>query len=156
MISDDGKQAGLVDTKEAIRLAREKGLDLVEIASTSTPPVCKIMDYGKFLYESTKRVKDSRKKQVGNELKTMKIGLNIGEGDFEVKIKQIREFLESGDKVKIVIMYRGREIIYKNHGFDMLEKITKAIEELGKVERRPKLEGKNLVSIISPVSKKGS
>jgi translation initiation factor IF-3 len=145
-----------VDTKEALRLAREKGLDLVEIASTSTPPVCKIMDYGKFLYDSTKRVKDSKKKQVSNDLKTMKIGLNIGEGDFEVKIKQIRDFLESGDKVKIVIMYRGREIIYKNQGFDMLDKIANAVQEMGKIERRPKLEGKNLVSIISPVSKKGS
>ena len=145
-----------MDTKEAIRLAREKGLDLVEIASTSTPPVCKIMDYGKFLYDSTKRVKDSKKKQVSNDLKTMKIGLNIGEGDFEVKIKQIRDFLESGDKVKIVIMYRGREIIYKNHGFDMLDKIANTVMDVGKIERRPKLEGKNLVSIISPVSKKGS
>jgi len=114
------------------------------------------MDYGKFLYDSTKRVKDSKKKQVSNDLKTMKIGLNIGEGDFEVKIKQIRDFLESGDKVKIVIMYRGREIIYKNQGFDMLDKIANAVQEMGKIERRPKLEGKNLVSIISPVSKKGS
>lgn len=155
MIEEDGRQAGLVVTAQALKQAKEKGLDLVEIVPTSSPPVCKIMDYGKYLYESTKKIKDSKKKQVSNDLKTIKIGLNIGEGDFSVKVKQIRDFLECGDKVKLIIMYRGREIIYKNHGFEVLDKILDLVAESGKVERKPKLEGKNLVSIISPISKKG-
>lgn len=155
MIEEDGRQAGLVVTALALKQAKEKGLDLVEIVPTSNPPVCKIMDYGKYLYESTKKIKDSKKKQVSNDLKTIKIGLNIGEGDFTVKINQIRDFLESGDKVKLIIMYRGREIIYKNHGFEVLDKIVDLVADAGKIERKPKLEGKNLVSIISPISKKG-
>lgn len=155
LIDEEGRQAGLVLTAVALKMARERGLDLVEIVSTSSPPVCKIMDYGKFLYESTKKVRDSKKKQVSNDLKTIKIGLNIGEGDFAVKVKQMKDFLENGDKVKLIIMYRGREIIYKNHGFEVLDKICDLLGESGKIERKPKLEGKNLVSIISPNSKKG-
>ena len=111
------------------------------------------MDYKKFLYESIKKTKDSRKKQASGELKTLKIRLAIGEGDLNIKINQIKKFLENGDKVKIIVMYRGREILYSKHGFDLVDRILSTIAEIGKIERKPKLEGRNLITILSPFSK---
>ncbi len=130
-------------------------MDLVEIAPHSSPPVCKIMDYGKFIYDTAKKTKESKKKQVSNDLKTIKIRLNIGESDFNVKANRIVEFLQDGDKVKIMILFRGREIIYKQQGFEVLEKIFELTDTVGKVERKPKLEGRNIIAIIAPISKKG-
>jgi len=127
----------------------------VEIAPHSSPPVCKIMDYGKFIYDTAKKTKESKKKQVSNDLKTIKIRLNIGESDFNVKANRIVEFLQDGDKVKIMILFRGREIIYKQQGFEVLEKIFELTDTVGKVERKPKLEGRNIIAIIAPISKKG-
>ena len=127
----------------------------MEIAPHSSPPVCKIMDYGKFIYDTAKKTKESKKKQVSNDLKTIKIRLNIGESDFNVKANRIVEFLQDGDKVKIMILFRGREIIYKQQGFEVLEKIFELTDTVGKVERKPKLEGRNIIAIIAPISKKG-
>jgi translation initiation factor IF-3 len=127
----------------------------VEIAPHSNPPVCKIMDYGKFIYETAKKTRESKKKQVSNDLKTIKIRLNIGESDFAVKVSRIIEFLEDGDKVKMMILFKGREIIYKQRGFEMLERIAEVVQEHGRLERKPKLEGRNIIAIIAPISKKG-
>ncbi len=134
-------------------MAREKNLDLVEIAPSSNPPVCKIMDYGKFIYDSDKKMKESRKRQLGTDLKTIKLRLSIGEGDLNIKKQQIMKFLESGNKVKIIVMFRGREIIYSSKGFDLLNKVFDSIKSVGKFEKKPKLEGKNLIAIISPIPK---
>jgi translation initiation factor IF-3 len=127
----------------------------VEIAPHSNPPVCKIMDYGKFIYETAKKTRESKKKQVSNDLKTIKIRLNIGEADFMVKVSRIIEFLEDGDKVKMMILFKGREIIYKQRGFEILERIAETVQKHGHIERKPKLEGRNIIAIIAPVSKKG-
>jgi len=124
-------------------MARNRGYDLVEIAPDAKPPVCKIMDYGKFVYDLTKN------------LKICKIGLNIAEGDFDVRMKRVTKFLQNGDKVKLIIMFRGREIIYKKQGFQMIERITEIVDEFGKLEGPPKMEGKNIIAILAPVSKKG-
>ena len=143
----------MVSFEEALRNAKDKGLDLVEIVPKSNPAVCKIMDYKKFLYETIKKTKDSKKKQSSGELKTLKIRLSIGESDLNIKINQIKKFLENGDKVKIIIMFRGREILYSKNGFVLVERIIGTVSEIGKIERRPKLEGRNLITILSPFSK---
>ncbi len=155
LIDEDGRQVGLVATLEALRRAREAGLDLVEIAPHSHPPVCKIMDYGRFIYETAKKTRESKKKQVSNDLKTIKIRLNIGDADFNVKVGRIEEFLKDGDKVKMMILFRGREIIYKQRGFEILDRIAEVVKDHGRIERKPKLEGRNIIAIIAPISKKG-
>lgn len=153
LIDENGKQVGIVGIKEAIEMAREKRLDLVEIAPNHTPPVCKLIDYGKFIYETEKKLKESRKKQLGTELKTIKLRLSIGEGDLNIKKQQIKRFLEDGDKVKIIVMFRGREILYSSRGFELINNVFESIKDLGKFEKRPRLEGKNLIAIISPIPK---
>jgi translation initiation factor IF-3 len=136
-------------------MARNKGYDLVEIAPHSRPPVCKIMDYGKYVYDLAKKNREAKKKQVHNDLKICKVGLNIAEGDFMVRMNRIKKSLSSGDKVKLIIMFRGREIIYKKHGFQMVERISNIVEEQGKLEGPPKMEGRNIIAILAPISKKG-
>ncbi len=153
LIDENGKQAGILSLKEALEIAKEKRLDLVEIAPNSSPPVCKIMDYGKFIYETEKKLRESKKRQVGNELKTLKLRLGIGEWDLNIKKQQIKKFLEGGNKVKLIIMFRGREILYSNKGFELLNNIFECIKDIGRYEKRPKLENKNLIAIISPISK---
>ncbi len=153
LIDENGKQAGILSLKEALEIAKEKRLDLVEIAPNSSPPVCKIMDYGKFIYETEKKLRESKKRQVGNELKTLKLRLSIGEWDLNIKKQQIKKFLEGGNKVKLIIMFRGREILYSNKGFELLNNIFECIKDIGRYEKRPKLENKNLIAIISPISK---
>jgi translation initiation factor IF-3 len=153
LIDENGKQAGILSLKEALEIAKEKRLDLVEIAPNSSPPVCKIMDYGKFIYETEKKLRESKKRQVGNELKTLKLRLSIGEWDLNIKKQQIKKFLEGGNKVKLIIMFRGREILYSNKGFELLNNIFDCIKDIGRYEKRPKLENKNLIAIISPISK---
>ena len=153
LIDENGKQAGILSLKEALEIAKEKRLDLVEIAPNSSPPVCKIMDYGKFIYETEKKLRESKKRQVGNELKTLKLRLSIGEWDLNIKKQQIKKFLEGGNKVKLIIMFRGREILYINKGFELLNNIFDCIKDIGRYEKRPKLENKNLIAIISPISK---
>ena len=144
-----------MDIITALNMARSKNYDLVEIAPRGKPPVCKIMNYGKFVYELSKKNREARKKQVNNDLKICKIGLNIAEGDFGVRMKRIQKSLEDGDKVKLIIMFRGREIIYKKHGFQMVDRIIKMVKDYGKLEGPPKMEGRNIIAILSPISKKG-
>ena len=136
-------------------MARSRNYDLVEIAPHARPPVCKIMNYGKFVYELSKKNREAKKKQINNDLKICKIGLNIADGDFNVRMRRIQKSLENGDKVKLIIMFRGREIIYKKHGFQMVERVTQIVKEEGKLEGPPKMEGRNIIAILSPISKKG-
>ena len=107
------------------------------------------------MYELSKKNREAKKKQINNDLKICKVGLNIADGDFGVRMRRIQKSLENGDKVKLIIMFRGREIIYKKHGFQMVERITEIVKEIGKLEGPPKMEGRNIIAILSPISKKG-
>ena len=150
VIDSDGAQLGIMAAREAQRLAEEKHLDLVEIAPAAKPPVCKIMDIGKYKYEQSKREKEARKKQKTVSVKEVKMRPNIEEHDFEVKAKNAIRFLKDGDKVKASIIFRGREIVHTQLGQKLLNRLAKTLEEHCTVERQPKLEGKNMIMILAP------
>lgn len=150
VIGSDGEQLGIMSGREAQQLAYEKHLDLVEIAPTAKPPVCRIMDYGKYRYEQQKREKESRKKQKTFDIKEVKLRPGIEEHDFNVKFKNAVRFLEDGDKVKVTIMFRGRELSYPELGEVLLNKMAAQLKEMAVVERQPKLEGKNMIMIVAP------
>lgn len=150
VIGSDGEQLGIMSGREAQQLAYEKHLDLVEIAPTAKPPVCRIMDYGKYRYEQQKREKESRKKQKTFDIKEVKLRPGIEEHDFNVKFKNAVRFLEDGDKVKVTIMFRGRELSHPELGEVLLNKIAAQLKEMAVVERQPKLEGKNMIMIVAP------
>lgn len=141
---------GIVNIRQALDMAERAGLDLVEISPNAAPPVCKILDFGKFKYESKRRLHEARKKQKNIELKEMKFKPNIGQGDFEVKLRKIKEFLKDGDKVKISLWFKGREILHKDIGEKLFERIELELEGLAKIDQRPKLEGKQIIMLISP------
>lgn len=150
VIGSDGEQLGIMSGREAQQLAYEKHLDLVEIAPTAKPPVCRIMDYGKYRYEQQKREKESRKKQKTFDIKEVKLRPGIEEHDFNVKFKNAVRFLEDGDKVKVTIMFRGRELSHPELGEVLLNKMAAQLKEMAAVERQPKLEGKNMIMIVAP------
>mgnify|MGYP000615128947 FL=1 len=150
VIGSDGEQLGIMSGREAQQLAYEKHLDLVEIAPTAKPPVCRIMDYGKYRYEQQKREKESRKKQKTFDIKEVKLRPGIEEHDFNVKFKNAVRFLEDGDKVKVTIMFRGRELSHTELGEVLLNKMAAKLKEMAVVERQPKLEGKNMIMIVAP------
>lgn len=150
VIGSDGEQLGIMSGREAQQLAYEKHLDLVEIAPTAKPPVCRIMDYGKYRYEQQKREKESRKKQKTFDIKEVKLRPGIEEHDFNVKFKYAVRFLEDGDKVKVTIMFRGRELSHPELGEVLLNKMAAQLKEMAVVERQPKLEGKNMIMIVAP------
>ncbi len=150
VIGSDGEQLGIMSGREAQQLAYEKHLDLVEIAPTAKPPVCRIMDYGKYRYEQQKREKESRKKQKTFDIKEVKLRPGIEEHDFNVKVKNAVRFLEDGDKVKVTIMFRGRELSHPELGEVLLNKMAVQLKEMAVVERQPKLEGKNMIMIVAP------
>ncbi len=138
---------------DAMRMADEQGLDLVEIAPTADPPVCKIMDYGKYKYEQEQKAKKARKHQTRIEIKEIKFRPKIDKHDYETKKKHVVRFLESGAKVKVTIMFRGREMVHAERGLAILERLEGEISELGFVESRPKLEGRNMFMLIAPHKK---
>ena len=150
VITADGEQLGIMSGRAAQQLAVERHLDLVEIAPTAKPPVCKIMDYGKFRYEQQKREKEARKKQKTFDIKEVKLRPGIEDHDFNVKYKNAVRFLEDGDKVKVTIMFRGRELSHPELGEVLLNKMAKQLKEIAVVERVPKLEGKNMIMIVAP------
>lgn len=139
---------------EAVKIARERGLDLVEVSPTATPPVCRIINYGKFLYQLNKRQHDARKKQRSIELKEVKFRPRTGGHDFEVKRNHILKFLQEGSKVKATIAFRGREMAHRNIGWEMMQRLVESLGEVGQVETKPRQEGPNLTAILSP--KKGT
>lgn len=150
VVSDDGEQLGILPFRDALRIASEKGFDLVEVAPTARPPVCRIMDYGKFKYEQAKRAKEARKKQRAVDIKEVKMRPTIEEHDFDVKSKNAMRFLQEGDKVKATITFRGREIVHSDLGRQVLERLAQQVSQFGVVERAPRIEGRNMIMIITP------
>lgn len=143
---------GIMPLRDALRIAGEHNLDLVGISMNAKPPVCRIMDFGKYKFEQSKREKEARKNQKIIVVKEVKVRPNIEDHDFQVKLKNARRFLESGDKVKVTVMFRGREITHPELGQKLLERMTVDIADLGNVERAPKVEGKNMIMILTPKS----
>ncbi len=153
LIGPDGKQIGIVPLSSALRMAEDYGLDLVEIAPTANPPVCKIMDFGEFLYQEAKKLKEAKKKQAVVEVKEVKLSPKTDKHDLEVKIKHILRFLEDKNKVKIRVVFKGREINHPELADKVFTTIFQAIEGKGQIESPPKLEGKQMVAVIGPVKK---
>ena len=149
LVGEDGEQLGIMATRDALSIAVEKLLDLVEIAPTAKPPVCKLMDYGKYKYEQAKRDKDARKKQKSMEIKEVKLRPNIENHDFETKARNAQRFLLDGDKVKVTIMFRGREVTHPELGKTLCLRLAEFCKSEGSVEREPKLEGRNMVMILT-------
>lgn len=151
MIGEDGAQVGILDTKEAIRVAEEVQLDLVEVSPDARPPVCKIMDYGKYKYEQSKRVKESRKKQHVMQMKEIRFKTpKITDHDLEYRAEQAREFLTSGNKVKVSVRFWGREMAHLELGRQRLDKMIKMLEDIGGLEQSPKLEGRSMTLVMMP------
>ena len=150
LIDAEGEQAGIVAIEEARNLAEEAGLDLVEVAPNSDPPVCRIMDYGKYKYEQSKKLQESKKKATVILVKEVKIRPKTEEHDYQFKLRNIRRFLEQKNKTKVSLMFRGREIAYANLARGLLERIVKDVEDVGAVEQMPKLEGRNMIMILAP------
>lgn len=150
LIDGDGSQLGIFSSRDALRLAEEKQLDLVEISPAAKPPVCKMMDFGKYKYEQSKREKEAKKKQKIISVKEVKLRPNIEDHDFEVKAKNAARFLKDGDKVKATIIFRGREIVHTQLGQKLLKRLAESVKDFSLVERQPKLEGKNMIMILSP------
>lgn len=150
LIDADGTQLGVVKIDEALDIAGQKKLDLVNVAPNARPPVCRLMDYGKYKYEQNKRDREARKNQKLVIIKEVKLRPNIEKHDFAVKVKNCRRFLESGDKVKVTVMFRGREITHPENAQRLLKKLSEDVADLGMIERVPKLEGRNMIMILSP------
>lgn len=140
---------GVVPLAKALQMANDAGLDLVEISPNAEPPVCKILDFSRFKYDAKKKVQEAKKKQKKVALKEMKFKVNIGQGDLDVKIRKIKEFLEDGDKVKLSLWFKGREIVHKDRGKELFDRILESLGPLAKVEFEPKMEGKQIIMIIS-------
>lgn len=150
LVDATGEQLGVVSGRDALRIAQEKGMDLVEVAPTAKPPVCRIMDYGKFKYEESKRERESRKKQKIISVKEVKMRPGIEDHDFEVRFRQTEKFLKEGDKIKCTIMFRGREVVHAELGKAVLDRLLERVKDLCVVERPAKLEGRNMTMILSP------
>ncbi|OQY39101.1 translation initiation factor IF-3 [Candidatus Atribacteria bacterium 4572_76] len=150
LIDFEGKQVGVVSKKEGLELAEKSNLDLVEVAPDANPPVCRIIDYGKYKYLLDKKNRSGKKKQKSGGMKEIKMRPNIGEHDYNFKVKNLCKFLEEGNQVKITIMFRGREMNYVDLGRKILENITKHTEEIAKVVKEPKLEGRNMILVLMP------
>ncbi|SPJ13822.1 protein chain initiation factor IF-3 [Syntrophobacter sp. SbD2] len=152
VIGHDGQQLGIIPVRKALELAALEHLDLVEVAPNADPPVCKIMDYGKFKYQQNKRSQEAKKKQTVIQVKEVKIRPKTDEHDLQVKIRHIKRFLSQKDKAKVTILFRGREIAYSDQGFKVLERIKEELKEEVVIEQQPKMEGRNLVMIMAPRS----
>jgi translation initiation factor IF-3 len=154
LVGPAGEQIGVVKIEDALRMAQEQDLDLVEVAPTSKPPVAKLMDFGKFKYEAAQKVREARKNQVNTVLKTVRFGLKIDAHDYGTKRGQIERFLKAGDKVKVIVMFRGREQSRPEMGIKMLQKLAEEVNELGIVESSPSIDGRNMVMVIGPTKNK--
>lgn len=150
VINDDGEPLGVLDVRDAIRRAKEKGLDLVEVAPTAQPPVCKIIDFGKFQYEAKKKANEAKKKQVTITVKEVKFRPGTDDHDYDYRMKHAREWLHEGDKVKATIWFRGREMTHRELGARILEKLERDLIDVGEVEARPRMEGNQMFIIFGP------
>ncbi|CAB4627644.1 unannotated protein [freshwater metagenome] len=153
LVGPDGAQIGITPLPEALNMARELELDLVEVADKANPPVCRIMDYGKYKYEAAQRAKESRKKSTNIVVKEMKYRPKIGVGDFDTKTKKVEHFLAEGHKVKVTIMFRGREMQHPELGRKILDQVAAAVTEVAKVEIYPRLDGRNMTMVLGPDKK---
>ena len=156
VIDEEGNQLGVLNTREAVRLAQEKGLDLVEVAANAEPPVCRIIDFGKFQYEAKKKANEAKKKQVTITVKEVKFRPSTDEHDYDYRMKHAREWLQDGDKVKATIWFRGREMTHRELGARILEKLEKDLADVGEVEARPRMEGNQMFIIVAPKRHKGA
>lgn len=150
LLGPDSEPIGFMSSKEALELAIQRNLDLVMIAPTATPPVCRIMDYGKYRFEQAKREKEAKKKQKVIEIKEVRMSLNIDVHDFNTKVSQAVKFMSAGDRVKVSIRFRGRELAHTSLGFGVMERFVQACSEIGNVEKPPKMEGRSMVMFMSP------
>ncbi|MCF0135956.1 MAG: translation initiation factor IF-3 [Lachnospiraceae bacterium] len=154
LIDQDGTQLGIVPTKEALNTAYEKNLDLVMIAPNSNPPVCRIMDYSKYRFDQMKKEKEAKKKQKIVEIKEVRLSPNIGDHDFETKLKNAQKWLAEGNKVKVSVRFRGREITHNDLGREVLNKFAEAVAEVGTVDKAAKMEGRSMVMFLQPKAAK--
>ncbi len=154
LIGDDGEMIGVVSKDEGIRMAEDAGLDLVEVSPNATPPVCKILDYGKYKYEQQKKANEARKKQKTVDVKEVKIRPGIEEHDYGVKMKNARKFLSAGDKVKVTMRFRGREMAHQQIGMDLLKRMKEELSDISKTELEPKLEGRQMIMVLAPEAAK--
>ncbi len=155
LIGIDGEQAGIVSLKEAQAMADDAGVDLVEISPNAEPPVCKVMDYGKFIFEKSKELKEQKKKQKQIQVKEIKFRPGTDEGDYQVKLRNLRKFLEAGDKAKITIRFRGREMAHQEIGIELLNRVKADLEDVSQVESFPnRVEGRQMVMMMAPIAKK--
>ncbi len=154
LIGEDGSQLGIVSGREAQSIAYEKDLDLVKIAPTAKPPVCKIMDYGKYCFEQAKKEKEARKNQKVVEVKEVRMSSTIDTHDFETKVNQASKFLKSGDKLKVSVRFRKRAVAHPQLGEELLERFKESVSDLGTVDKKPKMEGRSLVMFVNPKTNK--
>ena len=153
MIGEEGEQIGIVAIRRAIELADEAGVDLVEIAPLAEPPVCRIMDFGKFKYAEAKKAHEAKLKQKQIQVKEIKFRPGTDEGDYQIKLRNLIKFLQEGDKTKITLRFRGREMAHQEFGIRLLERVKADLDEYGTVEQFPKMEGRQLVMVIAPIKK---
>jgi translation initiation factor IF-3 len=154
LVGPAGEQVGVVKIEDALRMAQEADLDLVEVSPQSNPPVAKLMDFGKFKYEAAQKVREARKNQVNTILKTVRFGLKIDDHDYGTKKAQIERFLKAGDKVKVMVVFRGREQSRPEMGIKLLQKLAEEVTEFGSVESTPSIDGRNMVMVIGPLRNK--
>jgi translation initiation factor IF-3 len=154
LIGPTGEQVGVVPIERALKLAQDADLDLVEVAPDSNPPVCKIMDFGKFKYEAAQKVREARKNQVNTILKTVRFGLKIDDHDYQTKVSQVQRFLKAGDKVKVMVVFRGREQSRPEIGVKLLQRVSEEVGDAGVVESTPSIDGRNMVMVIGPTKNK--
>ncbi|MGI6132571.1 MAG: translation initiation factor IF-3 [Bacillota bacterium] len=150
VVDDNGEQLGIMALRDALRAAAERNLDLVEVAPTARPPVCRIMDFGRFKYEQSKRDREARKKQHIVSIKEVRMTPKIEDHDFEVKVKNAEKFLREGDKVKVSVRFRGREIVHSDIAQRLLREMAATLSEVSSMEREPRVEGRNMIMILSP------
>jgi translation initiation factor IF-3 len=149
----EGEQVGIVSVQEALRMAEEAGVDLVEIAPMASPPVCRIMDYGKFKYAEAKKAHEAKLKQKQIQVKEVKFRPGTDEGDYKIKLRNLVRFLQEGDKTKVTLRFRGREMAHQEFGIRLLERVKSDLESYGTVEQFPKMEGRQLIMIMAPIKK---
>ena len=150
LIDDEGENRGVMETAEAIEMAAEQGLDLVEVSPNASPPVCKFLDYGKYKFQAQKKAAEARRKQKTVEVKEIKMRPNIDTHDYEVKMRNMRRFFEAGDKVKVTLRFRGREMAHQNLGMKLMQRVKAEVEPIAKVELHPRLEGRQMIMVLSP------
>jgi translation initiation factor IF-3 len=156
LIDNEGEQIGIKSFEEANQMAIDRGYDLVEVAPQANPPVCKIMDYGKYKYEQAKKRQKQKKNQNVMKVKEVQMGVKIQDHDFNVKLKQARRFLNDKNKVKVRIRFRGREMVHKDLGYDLMDRLKEETSDIGKVESGPKMEGHNMMMFLTPISDKSN